>query len=74
MRVAVAALREKGPSKIVVAVPVAAAVVAAEMRGVADEVIVARLPENFRAVSLWYKNFSQTTDDQVRALLAKSFS
>ena len=74
MRVAVAALREKGPSKIVVAVPVAAAVVAAEMRGVADEVIVARLPENFRAVSLWYENFSQTTDDQVRALLAKSFS
>lgn len=69
MRVAVEALREKKPAKIVVAVPVAAAKIAVEMRAFADEVVVARTPQHFRAVSLWYKNFSQTTDAEVRELL-----
>ncbi len=70
MRVAVQALRESQPAKIIVAVPVAAAQVAAEMRAFADEVVVARMPERFRAVSLWYQNFSQVSDAEVRDLLA----
>ena len=69
MRVAVEALREGKPAKIVVAVPVAAAQIAVEMQAFADEVIVARTPRHFRAVSLWYQNFSQTTDAEVRELL-----
>jgi putative phosphoribosyl transferase len=70
MRVAVQALRESQPAKIIVAVPVAAAQVAAEMRALADEVVVARTPERFRAVSLWYQNFSQVSDAEVRDLLS----
>ncbi|MBV8600791.1 MAG: phosphoribosyltransferase [Candidatus Eremiobacteraeota bacterium] len=69
IRAAVAALRQGAPAKIVVAVPVAAAEVAAELREIADEVIVSRTPPNFRAVSLWYEDFSQTTDEEVRSLL-----
>ncbi|MGH7330721.1 MAG: phosphoribosyltransferase, partial [Polyangiaceae bacterium] len=54
MCVAVEALREGKPAKIVVAVPVAAAQIALEMRAFADEVVVARMPDRFRAVSVWY--------------------
>lgn len=72
MRVAVTALRAGKPSRIVVAVPVAAPTVAEELRAFADEVIVARMPANFRAVSLWYENFTQTTDEEVRELLLRA--
>ena len=72
MRAAVGALREGGPARIVVAVPVAAASIAAELESVADEIVAARLPESFRAVSLWYEDFSQTSDAEVRELLASA--
>ena len=72
MRVAVAALREGGPERIIVAAPVAAPQVAADLAEVADEIIIARMPPHFRAVSLWYENFSQTTDEEVRELLARA--
>jgi predicted phosphoribosyltransferase len=42
------------------------------MRSVADGIVVARLPENMRAVSAWYLDFSQTTDEEVRELLARA--
>ena len=74
MRVAVAGLRKARPARIIVAVPVAAPQVAAELRDVADDVIVVHLPHNFRAVSLWYEDFSQTTDEEVRDLLARAAS
>lgn len=74
MRAAVGALREGHPAKIVVAVPVAAAPIAAELQSVADDVVVVRMPRHFRAVSLWYADFSQTTDAEVRDLLARSLS
>jgi putative phosphoribosyl transferase len=70
MRVAVAALRQESPARIVVAVPIAAAEVAAELNEIADEVVVARMPANFRAVSLWYEDFRQVGDEEVRELLA----
>jgi predicted phosphoribosyltransferase len=72
MRVAVAALRQAKPAKFVVAVPVAAPATCAELRDEVDEVICARTPEPFFAVGLWYEDFSQTSDEEVRDLLGKS--
>ena len=70
MRAALAALRQRSPASIVVAVPVAAPPVCAALRSEADEVVCAYTPEPFYAVGMWYADFSQTTDDEVRALLA----
>jgi predicted phosphoribosyltransferase len=53
-----------------VAVPVAARDTCREFQEVADEIVCARTPEPFSAVGQWYVDFSQTTDDEVRALLA----
>ena len=72
MRAAVAALRQEGPSKIVVAVPVAAPEVCAAFRTVADEIFCASTPAPFHAVGLWYEDFTQTTDDEVRDLLERA--
>jgi predicted phosphoribosyltransferase len=73
MRAAVAALRQQGPERIVVAVPVGAPETCMEFRAVADEVICARMPQPFHAVGLWYRDFSQTTDEEVHNLLARSY-
>lgn len=72
MKAAAIALRELGPDRIVVAVPVAARETCDEFREVVDEVVCAHTPEPFRAVGLWYEDFSQTTDDEVKALLASA--
>jgi predicted phosphoribosyltransferase len=72
MRAAVAALRMEGPARIVVAVPVAAAETCAAFESIADDVVCPVTPESFQAVGLWYDDFSQTTDDEVRQLLAQS--
>jgi predicted phosphoribosyltransferase len=72
MRVAVAALRQAHPARIVVAVPVAARETCAELRGEVDEAVCARTPDPFYAVGLWYEDFSQTTDAEVRQLLEES--
>jgi putative phosphoribosyl transferase len=65
MHAAVAALRRLDPARIVVAVPVGAAEVCGEF----EETVCARVPESFTAVGAWYEDFSQTTDEEVRALL-----
>lgn len=72
MRAAAAALRQQAPAAIVVAVPVAGDSTCDEFRSEVDEVICAYTPEPFYAVGLWYEDFSQTTDEEVRALLAQS--
>ena len=72
MRAAVAALRKLHPDRIVVAVPVGAAEICAGLRGEADETVCARTPEPFHAVGLWYDDFTQTTDEEVRALLDRA--
>lgn len=69
MRAAVKALRRLGPARIVVAVPTAAPSTLAEFQRLADECVSVITPEPFRAVGLWYDDFSQTTDDEVRDLL-----
>jgi putative phosphoribosyl transferase len=70
MRAAVAAVRLESPRKIVVAVPTSSSATCEEMRAEADEVVCAMTPDPFIAVGLWYRDFSQTTDDEVRELLA----
>jgi len=72
MRAAACALRERQPARIVVAVPVAAPQTCDEFRAEIDEVICAETPEPFQSVGLWYEDFSQTTDEEVRELLAKA--
>jgi erythromycin esterase-like protein/predicted phosphoribosyltransferase len=73
MQAAVLALRKLEPSRIVVAVPVGAIETCERLRRVADEVVCASTPEPFQAVGLWYERFDQTTDDEVRQLLASPF-
>jgi putative phosphoribosyl transferase len=72
MRAAVAALRKLQPAKIVVAVPVAVRSTCEELAEEVDEVVCARTPEPFYAVGEWYADFSQTTDEEVRDLLARA--
>ena len=72
MRAAAAALRQQNPARIVVAVPVSAPQTCDEYRMGVDEIVCASTPEPFRGVGQWYRDFSQTTDDEVRELLAKA--
>jgi putative phosphoribosyl transferase len=72
MRAAVRSLRAHEPARIVVAVPVGAPETCAELLDEADEVVCARSPEPFEAVGSWYDDFSQTSDDEVRDLLARA--
>lgn len=72
MLAAVKALRRQQPLYIAVAVPTAAADTCEALRADADTVICATTPEPFRAVGLWYEDFSQTTDEEVRELLARA--
>jgi putative phosphoribosyl transferase len=66
------ALRQKEPHEIVVAVPVAAPQTCDEFRPEVDHIICAATPQPFYAVSRWYQNFSETTDDEVRDLLERA--
>jgi putative phosphoribosyl transferase len=72
MRVAVLAVRRRGPGRLVVAVPVAAPSTCEEFSEIVDEVICARTPEPFHSVGSWYEDFSQTTDDEVRESLVRA--
>ena len=72
MLVAIQALRRQQAGRIVAAVPTGAADTCEALRREADEVVCATTPEPFRAVGLWYEDFSQTDDDEVRALLARA--
>lgn len=72
MRAAVQAVRAQQPARVVVAVPVGAPDTCREFAEVADEIVCARTPEPFSAVGQWYRDFSQTTDEEVRALLQQA--
>lgn len=71
MHAAIEALRQQNPARIVVAVPVASPDTCEEMETKADDVICAMTPEPFHAVGRWYQDFLQTTDEEVRELLAR---
>jgi len=72
MLAALRALREQSPARVIVAVPVAAPETCGLMEDEADEVVCAATPEPFHAVGLWYEDFEQTTDEEVRELLERA--
>jgi predicted phosphoribosyltransferase len=75
MRAAVAAARAQLPARIVVAVPTAATDTCARLRedSRVNELVCPLVADNFLAVSLWYDNFEQLSDAEVRALLARAW-
>jgi putative phosphoribosyl transferase len=72
MRAAVQALKAAGASRIVVAAPVGSPEAAQRLAEEADAVVCPLQPEDFQAVGAWYRDFSQTEDEEVRELLAES--
>lgn len=72
MRAGLQALRAMGAARIVAAAPVGAEDSARALAEDADEVVVLETPDWFNAVGQWYVDFGQTTDDEVRRLLAES--
>jgi putative phosphoribosyl transferase len=72
MRVAVRSVRQHRPSRIVVAVPAAPPEVCEDLRAEVDEVVCGITPTSFHAVGVWYEDFSQTSDQEVQALLHQS--
>ena len=73
MRAAAAALRQLNPARIVVAVPVSAPETCREVGTEVDEIVCLKTPEPFQAVGLWYREFPQMTDDEVRELLERAW-
>jgi putative phosphoribosyl transferase len=71
MRAAISVLKPQHPARLIVAVPVAPPQTWDEFRIEVDEVVYLMMPEAFYAIGLWYENFSQTTDEEVRDLLAR---
>jgi putative phosphoribosyl transferase len=66
------ALRPQGARRILVAVPVAAHQTCGELGKEVDEIICTATPHPFGAVGIWYEDFSQTTDEEVRELLEQA--
>jgi predicted phosphoribosyltransferase len=74
MRAAVEAIRRRRPERIIVAVPIASPDACEALAREVDRVVCAATPEPFHAVGLWYEDFSPTTDDEVRHILASAGS
>ncbi len=72
MRAAAKALQLQNPARIVIAVPVSAPETCEEFRREVDEIVCVATPDPFRGVGLWYENFAQTTDEEVRELLQQA--
>ena len=74
MRAAATALRQQGPARIVVGVPVSTPGTCDAFRAKVDDVVCALTPEVLFGVGAWYQDFSQTTDDSVLDLLERAAS
>ena len=72
MRAAALAVRQLDPARVVVAVPVASRETCDEFRDDVDEIVCLVTPEPFHAVGIWYDDFTQTSDAEVRELLARA--
>jgi putative phosphoribosyl transferase len=72
MRAAAAALRQRQPARLMVAVPVAARATCDELRTHVDELICTAMPTPFHAVGQWYRDFAQTSDEEVSELLRRA--
>jgi putative phosphoribosyl transferase len=71
LRAAIATLRHHNPKEIVVAVPVAAVSTCELLRAIVDKIICLSTPEPLNSIGMWYVDFSQTSDQEVRHLLAQ---
>ncbi|MBU7586333.1 MAG: phosphoribosyltransferase [Nostoc sp. TH1S01] len=71
MRAAIAVVKQQQPQQLIVAVPIAAPITCEELQAEVDEIVCLVMPESLYAIGLWYEDFSQTTDAEVRHLLAK---
>jgi predicted phosphoribosyltransferase len=72
MRAAAEAVRRLNPARVIVAVPVASEKTCDLFRDVVDEIVCDVTPKPFHAVGLWYDDFTQTSDEEVRDLLARA--
>jgi predicted phosphoribosyltransferase len=72
MHAAVRALRTQGPAAVVVAAPVGAPETCAALSGPADECVCVLRPAALRGVGLWYEDFTQTGDAEVKELLERA--
>ena len=72
MRAAARALKQQGVAHLVLAVPVASPETCDEFRGEVDRIVCAFTPASLVGVGQFYEDFSQTSDDEVRALLAQA--
>lgn len=72
MRAAAIAVRKRNPVSVTVAVPVAARETCEEFRSVVDETVCAFSPEPFHAVGMWYEDFTQVDDEEVRMLMERA--
>lgn len=72
MKAAVQAVKQEKPARVIVAVPVGAPETCRELQSMADQVVCAQSPRSFSAVGEWYRDFSQTTDEEVVELLSSS--
>jgi predicted phosphoribosyltransferase len=71
-RAAVASIRQQNPRRLIAAMPVCAPESAERLRMEVDDLVCASIPPYFRAVGLWYRNFNQTADEEVIALLRRA--
>ena len=71
-RAALQVLKERDAREIWLAVPVAPIDTAEDMESIADRVVTLQTPRRFGAVGAWYRDFSQTSDKEVRSLLSRS--
>lgn len=72
MRAALTALRERGPARVILAVPVAAADTLETLRPLADRIVCPLVPTHFRAVGLYYREFGQVPGEAVRRAMEDS--
>lgn len=72
LRAAISTLKQQQPSGIIVAVPVAPPPICQELTAEVDRIVCLNMPTHLCSVSLWYDDFSQTTDEEVCRLLARA--
>ncbi len=73
MRAAITAVRQQEPTRVVVAVPVAAASTCEELRAAGTDVVCVHTPRLFFAIGIWYDEFGQTTDSEIQTLLDRAW-
>ncbi|NJO39928.1 MAG: phosphoribosyltransferase [Cyanobacteria bacterium CRU_2_1] len=72
IRAAIATLKQQNPKQIVVAVPVAPPSTCQSLKAIVDDVVCLFTPEPLSSIGMWYRDFSQTSDDEVRQCLEQS--